>query len=72
VLYDQQTKVADTAVGAGWLGWIVSHASDAGPIIQDIAGICAIIATLFAIRYHIARTSYLKNLGNDNEPDPEA
>ena len=66
-MIDHQTRVADAAVGAGWLGWLISHAAEAAPLIQDTAGLCAIIATLVAIRYHLAKTKYIKSLEKRDE-----
>ncbi len=65
-MIDHQTRVADAAVATGWIGWIVSHAAEAAPVIQDTAGLLAIVATLYAIRYHHIKTKYFKSLKRDD------
>jgi len=65
--FDHQARVADAAVGAGWVGWLIGKASEAAPLIQDTAGIFAIIATIVAIRYHLAKTKYINSLGKRDD-----
>ena len=48
-------RIADTATGVSWVGFLASVASDWLPIIQALSGICAIIASGFAVHYYWRR-----------------
>lgn len=54
------TKLADTAAIVSSLGAVTSWVVDALPLVQFIAGIVAIIAGVYAARYHYKK---LKQLG---------
>jgi hypothetical protein len=58
-MYEQHTRVADVATGISTAGAVTAWAADALPIVQFCAGVIAIIAGLFAIRYHYKKTKAL-------------
>ena len=53
------TKVADTAVIVSSLGAVTSWIVDALPWVQFIAGVVAIIAGIYAARYHYKKIKEL-------------
>ena len=55
-LSNHQEAIANTAMGISFGGWVTSIAVDALPVVQFMAGILAIIASLFAIRFYHKRT----------------
>jgi hypothetical protein len=60
-----QERLADAGVVTSAGGWIVSHALEAAPVIQDIAGLIAIVAGLCAARYHWLKAQEIKRVGKD-------
>ena len=62
-----QTRLADAGAVTSIGGWIVSHAIEANPVIQLIAGIVAIVAGLCAARYHLLKAEEVKNNGNSRK-----
>ena len=53
------TKIADAAAIVSSLGAVTSWVVDALPLVQFIAGIVAIIAGLYAARYHYKKLKEL-------------
>lgn len=58
------TRLADTGAAVSVGGWFVTFAVQAEPIIQALAGIVAIIAGVFAARYHYLKAEEIKKNGN--------
>jgi membrane protein DedA with SNARE-associated domain len=54
-------KLADAGAITSGTGWFLSHALQAVPVIQDLAGIIAIIAGLCAARYHWLKAREIKD-----------
>jgi hypothetical protein len=59
-----QTRLADAGAVTSIGGWLVSHAIEANPIVQLIAGVVAIVAGLCAARYHWLKAKEIKNYGD--------
>lgn len=59
-MYEHHAKVADVAAGISTAGALTAWVADALPWVQFIAGIIAIIAGIFAIRYHYLKTKALE------------
>lgn len=55
-----QARLADAGAVTSIGGWFVSMAVQAAPFIQDLAGIIAIVAGVFAIRFHVVKTAAIK------------
>jgi len=55
------TKIADTAAIVSSLGAFTSWVVDALPLVQFIAGIVAIVAGIYAARYHYKKLKELND-----------
>lgn len=49
-------RLADVATGISWTGAITAFVAQALPVVQLLAGIAAIVCSLFATRYYYRRS----------------
>lgn len=57
--YDSHEKLANAAAGVSAAGAATTWVIDALPWVQFVAGLIAIVAGIFAIRYHYIKASQL-------------
>jgi hypothetical protein len=60
--FDPQEKIAASMAGISGAGAATAWVADALPWVQFIAGVVAIVAGLFAIRYHYMKAAQLNDL----------
>ena len=60
--FDHQERVANAAAGISGAGAATAWIVDALPWVQFVGGVIAIIAGIFAIRYHYLKTQQLNDV----------
>lgn len=51
-----QQKVADSLVGGAWFAWFFANIAAINQLLQFVALVLAIVASAFAIRFHMKRS----------------